>query len=78
MLLDRGVRRVFAGQFGTRVEEFFLKRGVQMVALTRPFVVADILTMIAKRREASVHEGDRGMREEKQSMFKESENTGKR
>lgn len=78
MLLDRGVRRVFAGQFGTRVEEFFLKRGVQMVALTRPFVVADILTMIAKRREASVHEGDRDMREEKQSMFKESENTGKR
>ena len=49
MLLNRGVRRVFAGQFGTRVEEFFLKRGVQMVVLTRPFAVADILTMIAKR-----------------------------
>lgn len=27
MLLDRGVRRVFAGQFGTRVEEFFSEKG---------------------------------------------------
>lgn len=64
MLLSSGVKRVYAGQFGIRVEEFFQKKGVQMVVLTRPFVVADILMMFEKCRGATEQNIDRNTRKE--------------
>ena len=72
---ESGVRTFEPNPYRTTGEDAALKAAQMLLdrGVRRVFVVADILTMIAKRREASVHDGDRDMREEKQNMFKESE-----